>query len=249
MERSKNEHHASAEFTKEQATIRSGVRYGAPILPYSSHQLDRIIVLEDHSRVEGDIYGRRVEIGVECDITGNIFAQDWLTVGLKSNVRGDVMSCGSVLMEDGTSIGVDGSGHVIAAEFRSGRGCVVSGNVITTRSMDIGEDCTVKGIVCCTGGPANIGKRSIVRDVLSAGPLVLANGAKVLDDVVWSRGSILADGIGLDGCHPSDCHKRNWQGGEINLNADRMVPGRARSPKVDEGHLKAVREILGHRRA
>jgi UDP-3-O-[3-hydroxymyristoyl] glucosamine N-acyltransferase len=249
LERSKDEQHSSAEFTKEQATIRSGVRYSAPILPYSTHQLDRTIVLEDHSRVEGDIYGKKVEIGVECDISGHVFAQEWLTVGLRSRVRGDILSCGSVVLEDGTSVGRENFGHVIAAEFRSGRNCAISGNVITVRSLEIGDDCSIKGMVCCIGGPVKMGMRTNVRDALSAGPLNIGTGAKIMDDVIWSRASIEADGIVLDGDRPEDGHKRSWQGAEINLNADRMLPGEKRPSKVDEEHIKAVREILGHRRA
>lgn len=249
MERSKDEHRLSAEFTKEQATIRSGVRYTAPILPYSTHQLDRTVVLEDNSRVEGDVYGKRVEIGVECEITGHVFAQDWLMVGLKSKVRGDILSCGSVVLEDGTSIGGEKCGHIIASEFKSGRNCVVSGDIITMRSLDIGEDCSIKGIACCIGGPVKIGKRTVVRDALSGGPMVLGSKAKIMDDVVWSRVSVEVEDIELDGDRPGEGHKRNWQGVEINLNADRMVPGETRSTKVGEDHLKTVREILGHRRA
>lgn len=235
---------AAVEFRKEKAIILPDTIYSVDIVPNSKYELQRAIEVQDRSVLEGKVYGATVEIGMECHLYQSIFARDWVSIGLMSRLAGDVLSNGSVVIEDKCRVGAQGKGSVVADVVRIGNECLVEGNVIARRSIEIGADSVVKGIVCCTAGPVHLGRKAVVRDVVSAGPLNLAPDVKVMDDVIWSRTSLETDGLEMAGQHPGPVHHRLWEGAEVNLNTDRVSRTEIAPFTTEDGRVKALREIL-----
>lgn len=247
MAKQSEERRAASEFGKEKAVVHDGVRYGTSILPFSAHHLERVVELGDGTLVEGDVFGRKVEMGVESVVTGRLYAQDWATVGMRSKVHGDVISRGSVVLEEGTRVGDENASNIIAGDIRLGRKCVVTGNLIGRTSVDLGDECTVRGTVICLAGPLVIGPRCSVRAAMSHGPLTLGEGARVQDRVVWSHSKVIGSNLSMEGVQPQPPHVRAWEGSEINLNTDRMTPPKELEQRSDDRWYKAMRDILAHR--
>lgn len=145
MEKPNEGRRAASEFGKEKAIVHDGVRYGTSIIPFSAHHLERVVELGDGSLVEGDVFGRKVEMGVEAAVTGRLYAQDWATVGMRSKVHGDVISHGSVVLEEATRVGDETASNIIAGDVRIGRKCIVTGNIIGRTSVELGDECIVRG--------------------------------------------------------------------------------------------------------
>ncbi|OPY31944.1 MAG: hypothetical protein A4E32_01552 [Methanomassiliicoccales archaeon PtaU1.Bin124] len=247
MAKAPEERRAASEFGREKAIVHDGVRYATSILPYSSHHLVRVVELGDNSLVEGDVFGRKVEMGVEAVITGRMFAQDWATVGMRSKVCGDLISHGSVVLEEETKVGDETVSNIIATDIKLGRKCVVTGNLIARRSIEIGEDSIIRGAVICLAGPIVLGARCSVHAAMSHGPLTIGAGARVHDQMIWSHQKIDGGDVRLDNITPDKQHIRTWEGMELNLNADRMSPPKEAESKADDRWYKSMREIFTHR--
>lgn len=229
------------EFRKDLVIIAPGAAYLVPIMPFSKHDLDRVVRIGAGAYVEGDIWGLTVEVGTGAEVKGRVFGERSLTIASGALMHGDVMTRGILECAEGVRIGSGRAANVYASDLRMGPGCQVSGNIICSGEVALATGCVINGNVMARGS-LSMGKGCEARDIISLGSIFLAEGVRIQDDVIWARGDITALNPELAGRNPLESQRVAANGWEINLNQDKVRATPSAAP--EDEFLLSLREML-----
>lgn len=220
--------------------IAEGTKYKVPILPKSPNHLDREIRIGDEAEILRKVYGKSVDIGMQCEVLDDIFAEEKLDIAEKNKIKGNLISSGKVEIDKGCVVGEEGDEkNIIGKQVRVGSDVEVFGSIIADGDIVIGDNCWVKGVVISNYGDIRAGKSLHCRDVLCRGKLEISDGAYIKDNVIWGGDGLRHGSIDLAGNTPESKHYRTAKGAEeLNLNITRC--------KVDENksdHLSVSKKM------
>jgi predicted acyltransferase (DUF342 family) len=245
------------EFSRDEVVVNAGVKYDVPVLPESSHQLNRTIEIRNGAILRGPVFGLKVKLAPDSVVGSWVFGEEHVLLAKSAKVGGSIVSKSLVEIQDNCEIGAeDRPANIISPNIKIGRNCKIFGNVVARDSLQIEGECAVRGIICCTGKETKLGQGVVCADLMGAGEIKLMGPVEIKDTVIWAGISISSEGsekIGLlsnlimSGENPRSMDLVN-KGNliqEVNLNYDKVSLSDPKSVAARDDVIIQVRQLLG----
>lgn len=244
------------EFSRDAVVINEGVKYDVPVLPESTHQLNRTIEARKGATLKGPIFGSKVNLAPDTVVGSWVFGEELVRLEDSAKVEGSIVSKSLVEIQSDCEIGRESqTGNIISPNVRIGKQCKIFGNIIARDSLQIEGECTVSGLICCTGKEVKLGQGVVCSDLLSAGEIKLVGSLAVKDSVIWAGKSISSEGsekigllsnLAIAGENPRSLDLVNKESSvqEVNLNYDKVSISNPKSVSVREEVLRKVEQAL-----
>lgn len=200
------------EVTDDSALIR--VKYDEDLIFKKARTLQRPLTMIPGAAFNGNIAAKEVHVGYGCQVIGNVFGRDGVTIQLgarkirrggqaikeKGVVQGSVVSSRTVSILEPPKGKVQDDyvspkepprfevrGNVMADTVAIGPNVDVYGNVIGKYSVEILEGSNVYGGVSCTDGTVSIGNGCTALDVYAANEIRVGLKVTLFDPCIWSK--------------------------------------------------------------
>jgi predicted acyltransferase (DUF342 family) len=170
--------------SKDLFELKAG-HYPDNVIPIDDMEVFRTVILREHSRVDGIIFGGKIElfpfsqaisvfgstvrIHDNCFIGGNVQCSEKVQIGKKVEICGDVI--GGVISIDDSS--------------------TISGNVISRDDITIGNNVVIQGYVVSHNGSIAIGDGSTVYDIIAKKDIIMGELVSIADPVILNSEGVL----------------------------------------------------------
>lgn len=209
------------EISSNKVLIKENVSYDIHILPESPKELGREVEIRDKANINGNIYGKFIDIGSNCKIEGNICGKKHVMIGGSSEITGNLLCENKIKVYKDVKINANSPVNVIAEEIEISDNCEISGNVFSHQDIKIGDNCSVSGLVVSTRGDVEIGNDFECEDIICKGNLELANNAQINDNLIWAGEFLYYNKVQLAQTNPKKINYRKADGVELNMNTNR----------------------------
>lgn len=157
------------------------MRLEEPVIPRSKGELNRPVVLNSGSAVEGAIYGSRAIIMDDCSVKGPVYGKQAVEIGNGCIVRTDVISLGTVELNDAVVR------NVYAGQLLLKSKAQVRGSIICENDVYLPDTSVVEGSSVSLSGSVRTGKGSKLGGITCNGDVEIGDGTTV-------TGIVKADG-------------------------------------------------------
>ncbi len=211
------------EISREEVIVNEGTTYSLPIYPENPGELDRKITICKNSKIKGGLFGKKLKIKDECEIIGDVFGEDRVTIEDDFKITGSILSMGDINIGRNMYLESSGSDHmsIVGSNIRIGKNSIIEGHVFGRGDINIGKNSNVKGFVISVDGKINLGDSVLCHDVLTHDRIELGDRVEINDNVIWAPEGITHGKLLMAGSGPKMIHKERSQGKELNLNTDR----------------------------
>lgn len=246
------------ELSRDAVVINEGTRYDVPVLPESSHQLNRTVEVRTGAVLKGPIFGLKVNLAAETIVENWVFGEQLVKLEESARVEGSLVSKGLVELGSACEVGSgDFAGNIIAPQVKIGNGCKIRGNIIARDALWIEGECTIDGFVCCTGKEVKLGQGNVFFDLISLGAIKLGGALELKDSVLWAGGAITCEAsekvgllsnliIGGENPRSTDLLSKGPSVQEVNVNYDKVSFVEPKTLRVKKDQvLKQIEQILG----